>query len=467
MKNCSMIFTAATARLSLPGLTTGRGATASFAGGARLAPLGGYVARFIEILVFTMVLALIALPAPARAQTITMSSATASPASVQPGKTVVFTATIASNQNASNYPVEFSLVPPGASTAIAQNVFFVKFQAGAPVVQAYSWTVPAGAKAGTYTMYVAVFNPAWSALLAQKTTALTVTAANVAAAPTDLEPPVVSGTAQVGQVLASTTGTWTGATSFGYQWAGNKAPIAGATSATYIPVSSDAGHTLTATVTATGSSDAAASATSAPTVPIVAASSGSPSTSGSVSFVALHTYYMSPTGSDSNSGTASSPWATPNHALVCGDVIVAAAGAYRALGNWGAVSNCPSTSGGIDGTGGIYFATLLCGGTDVGACSIVGTVTGTAEIEVNKNNWAVEGWAVSEGYTCSGGAGYGFMVNTSVSGAVKHHVAFINDISYHNGSRTGLTVTARMGVAGMGRLLRHRWRHSPRFGRAL
>ena len=46
------------------------------------------------------------------------------------------------------------------------------------MIQAYSWTVPAGAKAGTYTMYVAVFNPAWSAKLAQKTTALTITAAS-------------------------------------------------------------------------------------------------------------------------------------------------------------------------------------------------------------------------------------------------------------------------------------------------
>ena len=64
-----------------------------------------------------MVLALIALPAPARAQTITISSVTASPASVQPGQTVVFTATMTANQNASNYPVEFSLVPPGASPA--------------------------------------------------------------------------------------------------------------------------------------------------------------------------------------------------------------------------------------------------------------------------------------------------------------------------------------------------------------
>ena len=114
MRNSSMMFAAATARLSLPGLTTGRGATASFAAGASLAPPGRYVARFIESVVFAMLLALIALPAPARAQTITISSVTASPASVQPGQTVVFTATMTASQNASNYPVEFSLAPSGS-----------------------------------------------------------------------------------------------------------------------------------------------------------------------------------------------------------------------------------------------------------------------------------------------------------------------------------------------------------------
>ena len=184
MRNSSMMFAAATARLSLPGLTTGRGATASFAPGATLAPPGRYVARFLESIVFAMLPALIALPAPARAQTISVSSVTASPASVQPGQTVVFTATMTDNQNASNYPVEFSLQPPGASpgTNTMQKVFSETFKAGAALVQTDSWTVPAGTKAGTYTMGVAVFNPAWSALLASKGTALTITAASAPAA---------------------------------------------------------------------------------------------------------------------------------------------------------------------------------------------------------------------------------------------------------------------------------------------
>ena len=95
------------------------------------------------------------------------------------------------------------------------------------------------------------------------------------------------------------------------------------------------------------------------------------SRSNGVAFTALHTYFMSPSGSDSNNGlTAATAWATPNHAVNCGDVIIAAAGSYPDLQSWGTVGNCPSTSGGIDGNGGVYFATLLCGGSYVGACDI-------------------------------------------------------------------------------------------------
>ena len=350
------VFGSATVSLSLPSLTIWRGASTSFAADLGLARSGRHLARFVEIVVFAVLLALMALPAPARAQTFTISSVTASPATVQPGQTVTFSATISASQNASNYPVEFSLVFNGQN--VTQKVFYLTFKADAVSVQAYSWTVPAGTAAGTYSMEVAVFNPTWSSALAMKSAALTIAAATVGATtyPVLLQFPVVSGTAQVGKVLTSTTGTWTGATSFTYQWSGNNAWIAGATAATYVPVSSDVGHTLNSIVIATGSPGAKSSATSAATVPIVAASSGSPPppVSGSVPFVALHTYYMSPTGSDSNNGlTAATAWATPNHAVNCGDVIIAAPGTYNGnFSSWGKVSSCPSTSGGIDGTGG-------------------------------------------------------------------------------------------------------------------
>ena len=270
------VFGSATVSLSLPSLTIWRGASTSFAADLGLARSGRHLARFVEIVVFAVLLALMALPAPARAQTFTISSVTASPATVQPGQTVTFSATISASQNASNYPVEFSLVFNGQN--VTQKVFYLTFKADAVSVQAYSWTVPAGTAAGTYSMEVAVFNPTWSSALAMKSAALTIAAATVGATtyPVLREFPVVSGTAQVGKVLTSTTGTWTGATSFTYQWSGNNAWIPGATAATYIPVASDVGHTLTSTVVATGSPGAKSSATSAATVPIVAATPNSP-----------------------------------------------------------------------------------------------------------------------------------------------------------------------------------------------
>ena len=437
------VFGSATVSLSLPSLTIWRGASTSFAADLGLARSGRHLARFVEIIVFAVLLALMALPAPARAQTFTISSVTASPATVQPGQTVTFSATISASQNASNYPVEFSLVFNGQN--VTQKVFYLTFKADAISVQAYSWTVPAGTAAGTYSMEVAVFNPTWSSALAMKSAALTIAAATVGSGagattyPVLLQFPVVSGTAQVGKVLTSTTGTWTGATSFTYQWSGNKVWIPGATAATYIPVASDVGHTLTSTVVATGSPGAKSSATSAATVPIVAASPGSPPppVSGSVPFVALHTYYMSPTGSDSNNGlTAATAWATPNHAVVCGDVIIAAAGTYNGFASWGKVSSCPSTSGGIDGTGGIYFATLLCSG-NLQSCNIncaTALCAGTAAMNITASNWAIEGWAATgNGTKARAFQAYGAATGTTI----LHHIAFINDIALNSAAAFG------------------------------
>lgn len=69
--------------------------------------------------------------------------------------------------------------------------------------------------------------------------------------------PVVSGTAQAGQTLTTTNGTWgTPPTSFTYQWqrcsdTGTACSnIDGATSATYVPTSADVGNTDVAVVTA-------------------------------------------------------------------------------------------------------------------------------------------------------------------------------------------------------------------------
>jgi len=152
-------------------------------------------------------------------------------------------------------------------------------------------------------------------------------------------------------------------------------------------------------------------------------------------FTPLHLYFMSTAGSDANDGLAPTsggghgPWASPNHALVCGDVIVAATGDYSAvnMGLWGTVSSCPSASGGIDGAGGIYFATLLCGGADLEACTTSGVLW-----NMPKNNWSVQGWKVTFPACASigcGSEGRGFNVD-GCSGNV-HHFAYINNVVYN------------------------------------
>lgn len=57
---------------------------------------------------------------------------------------------------------------------------------------------------------------------------------------------------EVGRTFTCTTGTWTGASSYAYQWLRNGVRIAGATSSTYLTVAADSGQTLSCLVTAIG-----------------------------------------------------------------------------------------------------------------------------------------------------------------------------------------------------------------------
>ena len=70
--------------------------------------------------------------------------------------------------------------------------------------------------------------------------------------PSNISPPTITGTPQVGLTLIGTTGTWNNATSFAQQWFSNGALLPGATGLSYTPQNSDIGHVITETVTATG-----------------------------------------------------------------------------------------------------------------------------------------------------------------------------------------------------------------------
>jgi len=93
-----------------------------------------------------------------------------------------------------------------------------------------------------------------------------------AVAPVNTVAPVVSGTAQVGQTLSTTNGTWTGTApiTYTYQWQQGTSNIGGATSSTYVIQASDVGYTLRCVVTATNSVAAvSANSNSTATVPPV------------------------------------------------------------------------------------------------------------------------------------------------------------------------------------------------------
>lgn len=72
-------------------------------------------------------------------------------------------------------------------------------------------------------------------------------------APVNTIPPSVSGVLEVGEVLTSSTGTWTGTgvISYTYQWRRNGISVPGETSSTYTILELDEGAILSCRVTAT------------------------------------------------------------------------------------------------------------------------------------------------------------------------------------------------------------------------
>jgi hypothetical protein len=130
------------------------------------------------------------------------------------------------------------------------------------------------------------------------------------------------------------------------------------------------------------------------------------------------TYYLSPNGNDSNSGlSASSPWLSPNHPVNCGDVLIAASGAYSAsnfnTGNWGTVS-CLSGNG---------VAWLQCAVFD--SCRI--SATGSDGMWVDESYWGVQGWEIT---TSTSGNAACFHAGPRLSAPVTvHHIIFADDVA--------------------------------------
>lgn len=84
--------------------------------------------------------------------------------------------------------------------------------------------------------------------------------------------PAVTGTAQVGQVLTTTNGSWSNSpTSYTRQWKADGANIAGATGLTYTPVVGDVGKVISCTVVAVNEGGNSAPANSNNTAAVIAA----------------------------------------------------------------------------------------------------------------------------------------------------------------------------------------------------
>lgn len=96
--------------------------------------------------------------------------------------------------------------------------------------------------------------------------------AAVSQIPANTAAPVITGTAQVGETLTTTNGTWTGTPTPTYtrQWKADGANIASATGVTYVLTETELGKVITVTVTGTNTAGNA-SATSSATVAVIAA----------------------------------------------------------------------------------------------------------------------------------------------------------------------------------------------------
>jgi hypothetical protein len=101
-----------------------------------------------------------------------------------------------------------------------------------------------------------------------------------ASPPVNTAPPTVSGTAQTGQTLSASTGSWSESpTAYAYQWqhcdssGANCSPISGATTHVYAVGSPDVGSTLRVAVTASNSAGSSAPASSSQTAVVQQGSS--------------------------------------------------------------------------------------------------------------------------------------------------------------------------------------------------
>jgi hypothetical protein len=154
------------------------------------------------------------------------------------------------------------------------------------------------------------------------------------------------------------------------------------------------------------------------------------------------TYYLSPDGNDTSSGTSMlSPWLTPSHSgLVCGDVIMALPGDYSAqnfdMNHWGIVS-CSANNN---------VVWLKCG--SFAACTIA-DASGHSGLRVDQSYWGVQGWSIGPlSGTGVEGQGSGIIFVASNCASIHHLIAANNVV--HDAQAGGIG-TYNNGWSGCGR----------------
>lgn len=182
----------------------------------------------------------------------------------------------------SSQPTNQSVIEGSTATFSLTAVNPLTYQWQKQESGAGAWSNVSGATSASYTTGVltvandntdkyrcVVSNPAGSVNSTEVTLTVIVAPANTVA-------PTLSGTAEEGQTLTCSTGTWTGTATitYGYQWQRNASNISGATASTRTLASDDVGQSVRCVVTATN----AAGSSSANSNAVTPASSGNTNT---------------------------------------------------------------------------------------------------------------------------------------------------------------------------------------------
>ena len=133
-----------------------------------------------------------------------------------------------------------------------------------------TYVVQAGDAGQNISCFVRAVNAAGTSGFA---TSANVTISSAPQGPANTSLPIITGTAEQGQTLTCSNGSWTGSPTFTRVWKRNGTNIGGATGTTYVVTAADVGQAITCTVTATNGAGSA-SATSDPVVPTAPAVCG-------------------------------------------------------------------------------------------------------------------------------------------------------------------------------------------------